>query len=158
MFDLVELLDRLGIQSTRKGHRIWARCPSRDHDDQDPSWAIITDEGGEKHGRHHCFGCGFGGWPIHLVQEVLDCDRNEARAWLAGEGIDVPVLDVDLEIDLHVHGGRRRWVTLPPEAVCGALESWPVPARRYGSQVEARLRCRRRLLLSHHHPGAQRTR
>jgi DNA primase len=131
MFDLTVLLERLGIQVTnRAGRRLWARCPSREHDDRDPSWCIINDPGGEKNSRHHCYGCGFGGWPVHLVQEVLDCDRSEARAWLAGEGIDVPTLEVNLEVEHREPRGRHR-VELPPETVMAAFDVWPAPARRY---------------------------
>lgn len=99
------LLDQLGIRARREG-RLWkAVCPNPDHDDKNPSWAIV-DDNSVRHGSHWCHACGFGGGPWELAAAVLDLPLDEAGAWVwkhvvggearALEDRDVPRLRVTL--------------------------------------------------------------
>lgn len=73
------LLAELKIRAKREG-RLWrAKCPA--HDDHDPSWTIV-DDGGDRHGSHHCPSCGFGGGPWELAATVLDLPIAEAGKWV----------------------------------------------------------------------------
>lgn len=85
------LLERLGIDFVDRGEMLWASCPHPEHDDSDPSWRIIVDPDSERFLQHRCYGCGWGGWPVHLVEAVLGCTRKEAASWLHNIETDVPV-------------------------------------------------------------------
>ncbi len=55
-------IDRVNWSGQRD---IQARCPSRDHDDNSPSWGING-----RTGRHQCFGCGWKGDVLLLIREL----------------------------------------------------------------------------------------
>jgi DNA primase len=96
--DPEQLLDRLGIRYDRRGTALWASCPHPDHSDSTPSWRIIVEEENPKFGQHRCYGCGFGGWPVHLVEAALGCTRVEAVEWLKDIEQDPP-LPLSVAID-----------------------------------------------------------
>lgn len=122
------LLERLGIRITeRRGNRLWALCPNPTHDDHDPSWQILDDLGEPDHGRHHCFGCGFGGYPSHLVSAVLELSLRDARRWVR-EGASAPA---PTKIRVETLSVRRRRFVLPNGIRFEPLDEWPTPARRY---------------------------
>lgn len=122
-----DLLHRLGVRvASRGGARLWARCPHPDHDDRDPSWYIIDDPQDRMHGRHHCYGCGWGGWPVHLASAVLDLPLREARAWVR-EGASAPA---PTSVSVEVLPTAARF-SLPSGVRFGPLNTWPTPARRY---------------------------
>lgn len=50
------------------------------HPDTHPSWSIV-DDGGPRHGSHHCHACGFNGGPWELVAAVRGLPLDEAGAW-----------------------------------------------------------------------------
>lgn len=84
--DILRVLDALNIDYKVQGGLAWARCPGPDHRDSEPSWRVRIDEDHEKYGQHRCYGCGFGGYAVHLVEAVQGIDREAARAWLADYG------------------------------------------------------------------------
>ena len=80
---LFELLHDLGgekIERTREGYRL--RCLNPNHDDHTPSMYV-----NESKGVFYCFGCGWGGSLIKLVEELLGVPRKEAVEVLEGYGI-----------------------------------------------------------------------
>lgn len=134
--DVPALLERLGISA--KGTRwLVARCPNPDHNDSSPSWRILDDPNDSKreHGKHHCFGCGFGGWPVNLVETVLGCTRAEAWDWLKGRAEEVsqaPVTGLQVAVsDVRL---RRHEEAMPPGVVFAPLAEWPTPPRRYAER------------------------
>jgi DNA primase len=130
---VADLLERLEIVPTKRaGDRVWARCPHPEHDDRDPSWWIVDDPGGGRHGRHHCFGCGWGGGPEHLVMAVLGLGRSEARSWIRS-GAQAPLpTGICVEVG-EVRSGVRRF-QLPSGVRIVPLDGWPGPARRYAER------------------------
>lgn len=80
--DVEALLAALDIKFIRQGVKLRAKCPSPDHKDSDPSWAIIDDPGSDKHGGHWCFACKYGGGPWELVQAVRGVDQETAAAFV----------------------------------------------------------------------------
>lgn len=125
--DVPRLLQGLGIQYRAKGRRLWARCPSTEHDDQDPSWFAWSDPGERRNGRHRCYGCGFSGDAVDLVAEVLGLSPREAREWLEDGGLDAPLL----EVELVVTDARRERPEVPADVVFGrSLAEWPTVFRR----------------------------
>jgi len=128
VIDLDRLLDALKIQTKRQGARLWAQCPNPDHDDHDPSWFVWNKpDDPDKHGRHRCFGCGFGGGPLALVVAVFGCEWREAKAWLKAGDLDVPILALELE----VRPTRRRTFKIPEGVRFTPIDRWPTPFRRY---------------------------
>lgn len=126
--DVPRLLQALGIEYQPKGPRCWAKCPSPEHDDRDPSWFVWNLPGDDRHARHRCYGCGLRGGPVGLVAELLGISHGEAKEWLERGELDVPLLDVSLVMLEHRRSGAR----LPEGVVMGrALDEWPTVARRY---------------------------
>lgn len=140
--DVERLLERLGIEAERRGVWLWAPCPYPDHEEDTPSWHIRDDVDDERHGFHKCFGCGRSGYPVHLVEELLGLDRDDARDWLkSSENTAPPKLDLEVEIE---EPTVRRSFRLPAGVTLAPLERWVTPARRYaesrnitGAEVDA---------------------
>lgn len=129
IYDVPRLVERLGLKTKRSGARIWARCPHPDHIERTPSWFIWDDPRRGWHGHHKCYGCGYGGWPSHLVATHLKVTQEEARQWLAkhaaGEAQELPT-SVEIEIREHV------WpIAMPPEICFEPFDAWPSPPRDY---------------------------
>src|SRR5690348_2448661 len=89
--DMRWLLNTLQIDFKVNGGMAWACCPAREHRDSTPSWRVILDTSDPRYGQHRCYGCGFGGYAVHLVAEALELDRGEARNWLAERGNSGPL-------------------------------------------------------------------
>jgi DNA primase len=99
MIDVPALLAALDIRvEKRAGKRLWAKCPSPEHDDKDPSWYIWNDPDGLRNGKHRCYGCGFRGGPVGLIRELRGGDWDDARNWLADGSISHTPLNVHIEI------------------------------------------------------------
>jgi DNA primase len=129
VIDVPRLLLALGIRSKRRGRRWEALCPSPEHDDRHPSWAILDDQQSERHGTHRCLACGFGGRPVDLVVAVLGCSRKEARAWLRAGDYDVPSFEVVVQ---QREPTRPKLLEgLPPEVRFDAFDRWPPAAQLY---------------------------
>jgi len=77
----LELTEKLGIEGRVQGKEFMAPCPFPDHEDSTPSFSMAIS--GPSKGLFQCFGCGSRGHVIHLVQRVLDIDREEAEQKLA---------------------------------------------------------------------------
>lgn len=143
--DVPDLLEALGIDASgpQAGGYYWASCPSPEHRDSDPSWRILDDPGDPDHARHHCFGCGFGGYPVHLVEAVLysHVDDEEERREMAREWLDgAREAAVPLEVRVEVAPTRaRRELRMPGGVKFKPLDRWPKPARQYalGRGLEA---------------------
>lgn len=81
-----KLLQLLHLAAEQVGDKWIATCPNPQHLRPEgkvstPSWSII-DDGGERTGSHHCFGCRFGGGPWELVAAVRGTSAEEAAEWL----------------------------------------------------------------------------
>lgn len=90
--DVETLLRLLGIRAKRQGRKWVAKCPDPAHNDNDPSWSIVDNEGSRRHASHHCFSCGFGGGPWELA----------AAIW------DEPVDEAGKKLSAMLHGGKRK--------------------------------------------------
>lgn len=129
--DVPALLARLGIRGERRGRALWAPCPY--HEEKEPSWSIIDDVSGSKHGYHHCFGCKEGGGPVALVMQVVGLETpKEAREWLGGASVE----RVAEEVSVRFEQGRslRPEFVLPQGVVTAPLGEWVTPARRYAEE------------------------
>jgi DNA primase len=69
--DVPALLAELKIDARRAGNEYRGHCPNPEHVRRPGpgSWQIRT--AGRDAGLHTCYGCGFGGGPVQLVQKVL---------------------------------------------------------------------------------------
>lgn len=132
--DIEGLLERLEIRFERRGRFLYAKCPSPDHDDRNPSWSIRDEpDNEEKHGRHKCWSCEFGGYPIHLVEAVLGVDRDDAREWLRGAGRAPSLMASRVQVVERRRqvGLRRGGFQMPPGVLFDPLGDWATPARRF---------------------------
>lgn len=128
-YDVPKLMETLGIRIKRSGRRLWAKCPHPDHVERTPSWFIWDDPHHGWHGHHKCYGCGYGGWPTHLVQTHLTMDWEQAVEWLAKHVAgEVPELPAQLEIDIREHIAP---IEMPAEVCFEDFKNWPSPPRNY---------------------------
>lgn len=127
-FDPVKLLERLDIQFVAKGDVLWASCPNPAHNDKTPSWRFIANADSERFGQHRCYGCGFGGWPVRLVEAVLGCSREEAREWLHDIDVAPPL---PFKVSIEVKQGLKARIRIPPGVYFEPLSEWPDAARSY---------------------------
>lgn len=124
-YDLARVLERLGIHARLRGREWVALCPN--HVDHTPSWRLRDEPSSPKHGRHHCFPCGFGGSLKTLVMHMRSCDAREAKRWLDEFGED----DQPAVLFAEMRTASRNMFSLPSGVVLGPLERWVTPARRY---------------------------
>lgn len=129
--DPSQLLDRLSITYERKGDTLWASCPHPDHNDSSPSWRMVDDVENPKHGQHRCYGCGWGGWPIHLCEAVLGCSRDEARAWLR-DITKAPPMPFAVEVQ-HTRGLQPAFM-MPPGVFTKPFHEWPKAPKEYARE------------------------
>lgn len=126
--DQEQLLDKLGIRYEHRGETLWASCPHPEHNDSSPSWRINIDTDSPKYGQHRCYGCGWGGWPVHLVESVLGCERKAATDWLKDIESDPPLpftVEVDFQRNLNTA------FQLPPGVEVEPFGEWPEVTRQY---------------------------
>lgn len=128
--DPEQLLERLGVRFTRRGLQLWASCPHPRHDDRTPSWRMLCDPQHPKFGQHRCYGCGWGGWPVHLVETLLQCSREHAWAWLADIEDDPPV-PFAVQVDYQRGSPLQSVFRLPPGVQVVPYEEWPPAPRDY---------------------------
>jgi hypothetical protein len=76
--DIVQILQREGLEFHQKGRLDWSRCPL--HQDKTPSFKVDPERQ-----TFHCFGCGAGGDVIDFIQHHRKVTFKEALAIL---GID----------------------------------------------------------------------
>lgn len=130
--DVPMLLRALRINAERKGSMLWASCPSPLHDDSTASWRIISDPTNDRYGQHRCYGCGWGGYAVHLVEVVQGISREEAREWLRLNGNSGP-LPTEVEVVSSMPRGYKGFTL--PEGVVTASEldplEWPRPVKRF---------------------------
>lgn len=127
-----ELLKALRITATRKGNKWIAPCPNPAHADRSPSWSIIDDVGGSRHGSHYCFSCPMSGGPWELVAAVEDIPVTAAGKWIR-EHVGVVDLDRDVpgvRIEARPRGETMR---LPWGVVIPSVDEvpWFEPALAY---------------------------
>lgn len=84
--DVIACLDELGIEVFRvEGDEAKAQCPAHFNRTGKVTsrgdWSVNTDDG-----MHNCFSCGFSGYFVEVVVEVLDCSREDAVAWVRQRG------------------------------------------------------------------------
>lgn len=80
--DVPSLLAALRIPVVRRaGEVYWCCCPL--HGERTPSWFIREKPGDRFHAAAHCYGCKWSGWPVQLVQKLLNLPTQaEAQEWL----------------------------------------------------------------------------
>ena len=130
MLDVSALLAALDVRvEKRAGKRLWAKCPSPDHDDKDPSWYIWNSEGDARHGKHRCYGCGFRGGPLALIRELRGGDWDDAKAWLNAGSVTYTPLHVTIEIQ----EAKAIAAVKPPTWVqfADSFDAWPSLAAKY---------------------------
>lgn len=126
--EIGSLLTRLGIDARQRGREWYARCPNPEHEDRNPSWRIRDELGSPRHGKHHCWSCGFKGDAVGLAAHLLGVAREAAEEWVGGaEAADRPVPVGVLVREVHANKGFR----IPGGVDFGPLEAWPTMARVY---------------------------
>lgn len=128
LVDVEELLRRLDISFQRRGGQLWASCPHPEHNDRTPSWRVNVDPAHPKFGQHRCYGCGWGGWPRHLVEVVLGCSADEAWEWLGDLESDPPL---PFEVRVEYQRDRSAEFRLPAGVKLGPIGTWGVAAQGY---------------------------
>ena len=84
---LDKMIERDGVQLSKRGLRRYARCPF--HDDNGPSF-VVWESSGEKHSRYYCFGCHKGGDAITWMMDFHGMDYAGACRTLAKDhGVDI---------------------------------------------------------------------
>jgi DNA primase len=126
------VLARLKIEGRRMGAHVTARCPSGDHEDNDPSWRIRVD-GGSRDGLHHCQSCGFGGDLFDLVMHVRGyANWTSAKDWLEDNFGQVTARDLeDAPPTTALVMKRDKIFKMPAGFSCEPMDEWPSPCRRY---------------------------
>lgn len=129
------LLETLGLEHKRSGAKIWMSCPSPDHRDSSPSCRVNADADDDRYGQWRCYGCGAGGWPIHLVEAVKGLDRAEAWAWIDANGNygDLPA-EVDLRVSNNSLVSAGVSLDLPAGVRLASQQhpaEWPIAYKRY---------------------------
>lgn len=127
--DPAQLLDRLGIKYETRGTTLWSSCPNPAHSDRTPSWRIIIEPDAPKFGQHRCYGCGWGGWPVHLVETVLGCSRGDAVEWLRNIELDPP-LPFEVAVE-YQRTPPTRFVLPSGVKTRVPLTQWPADALAY---------------------------
>lgn len=131
--DVEKLLVALGIEFTRSGRRLKAKCPNPDHKDSSPSWAIIDDPGTHEHAGHHCFSCKFGGGPWELVMAVRGVDEEGAAAFVGSVVTGVVRAPAEVPTLVVKKPSVRREYELPSGVQIPSIDgsSWPRPFTEY---------------------------
>ncbi len=130
MSRVVLILSKFGIETVRRGKRLWAKCPY--HDDKDPSW-FIRDEG-ERYGQHWCFSCEAGGSLTELVMHLKKLDYDDARAWIQDVigGEDEPEKEpAPPAASVNVQSIQSKRFSLPRECIMDPFYEWVSPAKKY---------------------------
>lgn len=84
IIEIADVLNAIGIDFIEEGDELKALCPNPKHFENEPSWSINRNPDGEQFGNHHCFGCGFGGSLVKLVENVLELSGvEEAEEYIA---------------------------------------------------------------------------
>ena len=82
LYDVVSVLDRLGIDYRLDADEAWARCPAHlartGRQDGSPSWSVNIETG-----LHHCFSCGYSGDLPRLVEQLMHLGPRKAIDWLS---------------------------------------------------------------------------
>jgi len=79
--DILKLIEKLGLEGKVQGKEFITHCPFPEHDDKTPSFSIAIV--GDAMGKWRCFGCGAKGNSLHLVQRVLNIEREQAEKQIA---------------------------------------------------------------------------
>ncbi len=111
--DVHSLLAALKIPVVRQaGTAIWCCCPL--HGERTPSWFIRDNPGDSFHGSSHCYGCGWSGFPVQLVQRLLALPtQREAYLWL----VNMPAVEQSLPRRIEVVSVPLARALARPEAV-----------------------------------------
>ncbi len=79
--DIVETLQREGVELKQRGGRLWACCPL--HSERTPSFCVDTDKQ-----RFKCFGCAISGDVVDFVQKLKGLTFPGALSYLGISGGD----------------------------------------------------------------------
>lgn len=137
--DVVKALTEMGVRLHKvDGDEATGWCPAHRErtgkEDRHPSWGVNLDSG-----KFLCFSCGFRGPFIALTRYLLDCDDDEASAWIRArgsidrakrvfglvEGYEAPEPDPVSEADLALF-------TQVPEWACEERNLLPGSVDHYG--------------------------
>jgi DNA primase len=131
--DRVEVvLAKLGIkESWRRHDSIYARCPNREHEDRNPSWAIRNAK--FRNGLHRCYSCGVAGNLVTLVAYVRKLEFEQAQKWLTeNNALELEPEPMAGGARVEVQAIQRRGFALPAEIILfEPFSKWPSPAARY---------------------------
>ena len=120
----------LGVEVTeRTPRRIWARCPSGNHEDARPSWSIMVE--GENTGQHYCQSCKWGDSLVGLVMKVRGVGFYAAKEWLSGVGAGEAEREVVTGLRVEIRPIRPSLFQIPPGVEFRPFERWPDSIRRY---------------------------
>jgi DNA primase len=130
------VLARLGIEvapGDAQLRRAWARCPSGNHPDRNPSWQVRFGEPGQRAGNHRCYSCQWRGSLADLVMRRLELGFREAVAWI-GDGYEYAgPTPTRAEVGVSVATVQRGF-RLPAQVCCDPLDRWVTPMRRYAEE------------------------
>lgn len=135
--DVPRLLEELSIEAIGKG-KLWVgACPVHQAEwfkankvsVGKGSWFITDDKGEKKNGLHHCFGCGFGGTAVDLVQTVLDIEYPSAIVYIKERayGDSIPYTSVRVNFVPLV----KQSFKVPKDVVFEPFDRWPFGPRNY---------------------------
>lgn len=79
--DILKFIEKLGIEGKVQGREFISKCPFPEHDDSTPSFSMAIS--GDRMGMWQCFGCGAKGNTIHLVQRILNIEKEQAVKQIA---------------------------------------------------------------------------
>lgn len=92
LYDVLAVLDRIGIEYRLDVDEAWARCPGHvgrtGKEDGKPSWSVNIESG-----LHHCFSCGYSGDLPDLVSDLLHMSKWRALDWLSDPAMLAAALD-----------------------------------------------------------------
>ena len=125
--DVGKLLASLSIEARQRGTEWTALCPNPDHDDRKPSWRIVDDPDGERHGLHHCYPCGYRGDAIDLVKLRLGVGYHAAVCWID----EFAQPDASAPSTARVEIVQPKVFRLPLGVEEEPFENWPTPFQRY---------------------------
>lgn len=79
--DIIKILEVLKIEGKIRGKEFLCNCIFPDHEDKHPSFNISIE--GKSKGIFHCFSCGAKGTIFHLVELILNINREDCEKFIS---------------------------------------------------------------------------
>lgn len=106
--DVSELLSRLGIEYKENGQELLAKCPNKNHEDNNPSWSIHNELGDNSNGLFYCYSCKWSGDVFKLIMEVLGCSFSESLKFVQGKDFGKSD-DIESSVNVNTENYRTYW-------------------------------------------------